>query len=63
MEREIRRPWDVISILIGVLACAIGVIAMQHSDFQKLESKIDNFQAEMRDIHGRVARIEVMVGV
>lgn len=63
MEQDKRRtPWDIISLLIGMLAYAIGIITIQHSDFTALDTKIDAYitanHLEMKDFHERLCEIE-----
>lgn len=57
MEKEQRTRLS-IGTWIGIFGIVIGLYAMQRSDMNHLVSKIDSFQAEMRDIHGRVSAIE-----
>ena len=48
--------------IIGVIVGAfIASMAITVTMFINLGSQIDNFQSEMRDLHGRVAKIEAKI--
>jgi hypothetical protein len=49
--------------IMTILGTGLAIVAIMVTMFINLGSKIDGFQAEMRDIHGRVSAIEVTVGI
>lgn len=57
MEKEQKTKLS-IGTWIGIFGLVAALYAMQRNDMNHLISKIDSFQSEMRDVHGRVSKLE-----
>ena len=52
----------IIGTIIGTFIASLAIIVtIVVTMFTNLGAKIDSFQSEMRDLHGRVAKIEAKI--